>query len=136
MATPSVIASAKASATRASVAPRLTKSAPDLASVMTAASTEATHQVTMNRARDNRRIGSFPGKGVIEGAGIELFRRPDELSAADRRQHAIENACVSFFVRNRTPRNSLAVMVPERAQLCDVGSSSQRLNALPLRVRR
>src|SRR3974377_1909217 len=131
MATPSVIASVKASVTRASVAPRLTKSAPDLASATTAASTaggggrlaapagrEATHQVTMNRARDNRRIGSFPGKGVVEGAGIELFRRPDEFSAADRRQHAIENACVSFFVRNRTPRNSLAVMVPAHATLC------------------
>src|SRR5450755_4543020 len=69
MAVPSVIASTKESATRASVTPRLRSSAPVLASVITALSTsggggslalpisrDPIHQVTTNTATDNRRM--------------------------------------------------------------------------------
>src|SRR6201986_4761291 len=111
MAVPSAIASTKETATRASVTPRFTNSAPVLACAIMTCSTsggggslalptsrDTIHQVTKNTATDKRRIASVPGYGVIEGAGIELRRGSYEIPAADLRQLAIENACVFLFV--------------------------------------
>src|SRR5512147_1593892 len=124
MTVPSVIASTKESATRASVTPRLRNSAPLLASVIIACSTsggggslalptssEAIHQVTTNTATDSKRIASAPRYGVIERAGIKLRRRPDQITTADLLQHAIENACVFLFFGDGAARDSLAVTV-------------------------
>src|SRR5687767_440342 len=110
MAEPSDIARMKARATRASVAPRLRNSAPDLASAIIAASTvggggsfasptssEAIHQVATNTEKDSRRGTSVSRNRVIERTGIEFLRRPDKFAAADRRQHPVENARVGFF---------------------------------------
>src|SRR5712691_491909 len=109
MAEPSDIARTKARATRANVVPRLRNSAPDLASAIVAASTvggggsfaspastEAIHQVATNTENDRRRATSISRDRVIERTEIEFWRRPDQFAAADRRQHAVENARVGF----------------------------------------
>src|SRR4051812_39506320 len=114
MAAPSVIARVKASATRAKVTPRLRNKAPDPASASMAASTvggggsfaspassEAIHQVAKNTANDNRRGTSVSRDRVIEGAGIEFWRGPDEFAATGIGQHAVENARVGFLVGDR-----------------------------------
>src|SRR5450631_1908858 len=91
MAVPSVIASTKESATRASVTPRLRSSAPVLASVITALSTsggggslalpisrDPIHQVTTNTATDNRRmLVSLPewGDRTCPGQALAPARR-------------------------------------------------------------
>src|SRR5713226_9266691 len=111
MAAPSVIARVKARATRANVTPRLRNKAPDLASAIIAESTvggggsfasptscEAIHQVATNTENDRRRGTSISRDRVIERTGIEFLRRPDKFAAADRRQHAVEDARVGFFV--------------------------------------
>src|SRR5260370_30905309 len=111
MAAPSVIARVKARATRANVTPRLKNNAPDLASAIIAVSTtggggsfaspassEAIHQVARNTANDRRRSTSFSRDWVIECTGIEFLPRPAKLPAANRRQYAIDYACVGFFV--------------------------------------
>src|ERR1700709_1975589 len=103
MAAPSVIASVNASATRSSVTPRLMNSAPERASVTTAARTAggagslagpmsraAIHQLARNTANDRRRTTSVSGYRAVEGAGFELWRRPDQFATADIRQHAVE----------------------------------------------
>ncbi len=74
MAAPSVIASVKASVTRASVTPRWKNKSPDLASAIMVASTvggggsfaspassEAIHQVASSTANDSRRGTSASG---------------------------------------------------------------------------
>src|SRR6185295_3678143 len=147
MAEPSDIARVKASATRANVAPRLKNSAPDLASAIIAASTvggggsfaspissEAIHQVAMNTANDSRRGTSISRDRVIERTGIEFLRRTDEFAAADRRQHAVENAGVGFFVGDGTARNSFPIAIAVGAQGGSVGGPGQGRNLLPLRI--
>src|SRR5882757_1817102 len=124
MAEPSVIASVKASATRARVTPRLKNSAPERASVITAASTaggegsfaapvssEAIHQVAMKTTKDRRRSTSVSRDRLVEGAGIELRRGADQFAAADTGQHAIEHARIGFLVGDRAPRHALAIPV-------------------------
>ena len=51
---------------------------------------------------------------MIERAGVELSCLPDKLRTADRRQHAIENARVGFFVGDRAAGNSFADSDPDR----------------------
>src|SRR5712671_7933157 len=149
MAAPSVIARVKARATRANVTPRLKNNAPDLASAITTVSTaggagsfaspvssEAIHQVATNTANDRRFGTSVSRDRVIECAGIEFLCRPDKFAAADRRQHAIENARVGFLVGDGTARNSFPIAIAVGAQGCGVGSTGQRRNSLPLRIRR
>src|SRR5579859_5760615 len=148
MAVPSAIASTKETATRASVAQRLRNSAPVLAWAMMACSTsggggslalptnrDAIHQVTKNTATDSRRITSAPWYRVIERARIKLRRRPDEVRSADLRQHAIEDACVAFFLSYGPARNPLAVTVTIDAQRGRVGGAGEGLNPAPLRIR-
>src|SRR6185312_16236659 len=148
MAVPNAIASTKDTATRASVAPRLRNSAPVLAWAMIACSTsggggslapptnsEAIHQVTKNTATDSRRITSAPRYRVIERARIEPRRPPDEILAADLRQHAIEHARVALFLGYGPARDSLAVTVTIGAQRGGVGGAGEGLNLAPLRVR-
>src|SRR5712671_4222417 len=109
MAAPSVIANVKARATRANVTPRLRNSAPELASATMAASTAGgggsfcapassalAHQMARNAANDSSRSISVSGDGVIERTGSKLRRVPDDFAAADRRQHAVENARVGL----------------------------------------
>src|SRR5262249_35269924 len=147
MATPSVIASANASTTRASVAPRFRKSAPDLASAVNAARTAggagslslstsraATHQVARKTASDNRRIASVSGCRAIEGIRIKLRRWPDQLTAANFSQHMVERSRVGLLLGDGTPRNAFAVAVSIRVQGCLVGGSGQGLDLLPLAV--
>src|SRR6266536_1088042 len=147
MAAPSVIASVNASATRANVVPRLTNNAPDLASVIITASTAggagslaspassaAIHQVARNTTNDSRRSTSVPRDRVVERAGIELWRRPDKLAAADVSQHAIKYARVGLLVGDQAARNSVPVAIAIGAQRCGVGGAGQRCDLLPLRV--
>src|SRR5229473_3283982 len=122
MAEPIDIASVKARATRASVTPRLRNSAPERASVIIAASTTggggsfsgpassaAIHQVARNTMKDRRRSTSVSGDRVIERAGLELLRRPDQLAAADIGQHAIEHARIGLLVGDRAARDAFPV---------------------------
>src|SRR5215472_10704078 len=122
MALPSDIASTKASATRASVAPRCRNSAPDLASAIITLSTAggegsfapptnsaAIHQVARKTANETRRSTSVSGACVIERAGIELCCRPDQLGAPDLGQHAIQNACVGLLVIHAAAWNAVAI---------------------------
>src|SRR5439155_14075344 len=148
MAAPSDIASVKASATRASVTPRWKNKLPDRASAIMAASTaggggsfaspassEAIHQVARSTANDSRRGTSASRDRVIECPGIEFRRRPDKFAAADPSQHAVENARVGFFVRDRAARNSLPIAIAIGAQRGGVKSAGQWRNFLPLRIR-
>src|SRR5215475_11662519 len=122
MALPSDIASTKASATRARVAPRCRNSAPEAASAIITLSTAggegsfapptkdaAIHQTARNRTNDARRSTSISGDCVLEGAGIELRCGADEIAAADLGQHAVEHASVGLFVIDAPPRNAVAV---------------------------
>src|SRR5712675_585979 len=149
MAAPSVIASTKARATRANVTPRLKNNAPDLASAITTVSTaggagsfaspvssEAIHQVATNTANDSRFGTSVSRDRVVECTGIEFLRRPDKFAAADRRQHAVENARVGLLVGDGATRNSFPIAIAVSAQGCGVASAGQRRNSLPLRIRR
>src|SRR5882672_7000675 len=124
MEAPSVIASVKARATRASVTPRLKNSAPELASATIAASTAggggslsapasraAIHQVARNTVNDRRRSISVSG---------------------DR---AIENARVGFFVGDWPARNPFPIAIAVRAQGCSVGGPRQRRDLFPFRIR-
>src|SRR5438309_1530006 len=124
MALPSDIASTKASATRASVAPRCRNSAPLEASAMTTLSTAggegsfapptnsaAVHQIARSRAIDRRRNTSLSGDGVIEGAGVELGRRSDQITAAGLGEHAIEHARIRLLVGDAPARNAVAITV-------------------------
>src|SRR6266404_904808 len=129
MAEPSVIASVKASATRARVTPRLKNSAPERASVIIAANTmggggsfagpamsAAIHQVARNTVKDSRRSTSVSGGCVVEGAGRELRRRPDQFAAADISQHTIEDPRVGLLVGDRAARDSFPVTIAVDAQ--------------------
>src|SRR6478735_3341336 len=122
MALPSDIASTKASTTRASVAPRCRNSAPLAASWIITCSTSggdgsfapptnsaAIHQIARSRANETSRSTSVSGACVIERAGAQLRRRPDQVAAAGLGQHAIEHARVSFLVLDASLRNALAV---------------------------
>src|SRR6266699_6931925 len=148
MAVPNVIANVKARATRANVTPRLKNSAPELASVAIAASTAggggslsapasraAIHQVARNTANDRRRSISVAGTGAVECAGIEFVRRSRHVAPADRRQHAIENTRVGFFIGDRPARNPLPIAIAVGAQGCSVGGTRQRRDLFPLRIR-
>src|ERR1700688_2803631 len=148
MAAPTVIARMKAMATRAKVTPRLKNSAPERASAIMAVSTTggggsfagpassaAIHQVATNTRNDSRRSTSVSGNRVVEGAGLELLRRPDQFAAADIGQHAIEHARIGFFVGDRAARNSFPIAIAVRAQRGAIGSARQRCNGLPLGIR-
>src|SRR5512139_2271702 len=148
MALPSDIASTKASATRASVAPRCRNSAPDDASATITLSTAggegslapptnsaAIHQIARNRANDRRRSTSVSANRVIEGAGIELRHRPDQVAAADLGQHAIENARIRLFVSDAAARDSLAIAVAIGLQQGGIAGAGQRRDLLPRRIR-
>src|SRR6185369_5653112 len=148
IAAPSAIASVKASATRANVTPRWKKRLPDRASAIMAANTvggggsfaspasrEPIHQVARSTANDSRRGTSASRDRLIECPGIELRRRPDKFAAADLCQHAVENACVGFFVRDRATRNAFPIAIAIGAQRCGVGSAGEWRNFLPLRIR-
>src|ERR1700730_5164476 len=131
MAAPSVIASVKARATRANVTPRLKNSAPELASATAAASTAggggsfppppssaAPPQTARNTANHRRRSISVSGDGAIECAGVKFGRRSDKFATADRRQHAIKNARVGFFVGHGGAGNTFPITVAVGAQGC------------------
>ena len=94
------MASAKATATRASVAPRLKASAPERASltIMSAtacgsgsmrgpASCAPTYQAAISSASET---AATPRSLLrpVEGAAVELARRAHQLGAADLGQHA------------------------------------------------
>src|SRR5260221_746359 len=136
MATPSVIANVKARATRANVTPRLKNSAPELASAMIAASTTggggsfsppassaAPHQVARNTVNDRRRSISVSRDRMIECARVKFLRRSYNLAATDRRQHAVENARVGFFVGDRATGNSFSITIAVGRQGCSVGGT-------------
>src|SRR5437773_2731818 len=118
MALPSDIARTKESATRASVAPRCRNSAPlDASATMTLStaggegsfapptSSAAIHQIARNRANESRRSTSVSGDCVIERAGIELRRRPNQVAAAGLGQHAVEHARIGLLVSDAPTRN-------------------------------
>src|SRR5258708_15731141 len=147
MAARGVIAKVKARATRASVPPRLKNRAPELASATIAASTggggssfsppasrAAPHQVARNTVNERRRSISVSGDCAIEGAGGKLLRPPDKFAAADRRQHAIENARVGFFVGDRATGNSFPITIAVGPQGCSVGGTRERRNLFPFRI--
>src|SRR6266576_3068108 len=147
MAPPSVIANVKARATRANVTPRLKNSTPELASAAIAASTAggggsfsppassaAPHQVARNTVNDRRRSISVSGECAIECAGGKLLRPPNNVAAADCRQHAIENARVGFFVGDRAAGNSFPITIAVGPQGCNVGGTRERRNLFPFRI--
>src|SRR5439155_11169338 len=147
MAAPSVIANVKARATRTSVTPRLKNSAPELASSTIAASTAggggsfsppassaAPHQVARNTVNDRRRSISVSGDCAIECAGGKLLRPPDNFAAADRRQHAVENARVGFFVGDRATGNSFPITIAVGTQGCSVGGTRERRDLFPFHI--
>src|SRR5213080_3967932 len=122
MALPSDIASTKARATRASVAPRCRNSAPLAASAIMTSSTAggegsfapptnsaAVHQTARNRANETRRSTSISGNCVIEGARIEFGRGPNQITAAGLGQHAVEHARIGLLVSDAPPRNAVAI---------------------------
>src|SRR6266702_8242235 len=148
MALPSDIASTKDSATRASVAPRCRNSAPLEASAMMTLSTAggagsfapptnsaAVHQIASSRAIDRRRSTSVSGHGVIEGAGIELGRRSDQVATADLGQHAIEHARIRLFVGDVSSRNAVAIAVAVGLEHGGIGRAGERGDLVPGRVR-
>src|SRR5215469_2680788 len=148
MATPSVIASVKESATRANVAPRLKNKAPELASAIIAFMTAggagsfelstnraAIHQVVRNTANDTKRSTLVSGDQMIECARVKFRRRPHEIVPADASQHAIENTRVFFFVIDRTTWDSFTVVVTIGLQRCRISSARQPRDAFPLRIR-
>src|SRR6185369_3205556 len=147
MALPSDIASTKASATRASVAPRCRNSAPLDASAMMTLSTAggegsfapptnsaAIHQVARNRENERRRSTSVSGDCVIEGAGIELGRRPDQVAAAGLGQHAIEHARIRLLVGDASARNAVAIAVTVGLEHDGIARAGERRDLLPGRV--
>src|SRR3954471_16115607 len=118
MALPTDIASTKARVTRASVAPRCRNSAPLDASAMMTSSTAggegslapptnsaASHQIAKNRTNESRRSTSVSGDCVIESAGVELGRRPDQIATTHLGENAVEHARVRFFVIDAPARN-------------------------------
>src|SRR5260370_14662791 len=148
MAEPTDIARVKASATRASVTPRLRNSAPERASVIIAASTmggggscsgpassAAIHQVARNTMKDKRRSTSVSGDCVEERAGLELWRRPDQFAAADPCQHTIEHARVGLLVGDQAARDSFPVTIAIDAQRRGIGGARQWRDLFPLRIR-
>src|SRR5215831_1099835 len=148
MATPSVIASVKESATRANVAPRLKNKAPELASAIIAfmtaggagsfelsTSRAAIHQVARNTANDTRRSTLVSGDQMKKCARVKFWRRPHEIAPADAGQHAIENTGVLFFVIDRTTWNSFPVAVTIGPQRRRISCARQGRDAFPLPVR-
>src|SRR5579871_640690 len=121
---PMVMASVKASATRASVTPMLKNNAPDAASVIATcitaggpgslllpANSAAIHHVARKIRKDSRRSTSVSRQCVIIGAGVEVGGRSDEVVAADAGQHVIEHARILFLVLDAAVRDALAVAV-------------------------
>src|SRR4051812_27245577 len=148
MALPSDIASTKASATRASVAPRCRNRAPLDASAMMTLSTAggegsfapptnsaAIHQVARNRENERRRSTSVSGDRVIEGAGIELGRRPNQVTSADLGEHAIEHARIRLLVNDAPARNAVAIAVAVGLEDGRIARAGERRDLVPGGVR-
>src|SRR5262245_10775872 len=145
---PSAMAITNATATRASVAPRLIASAPELASstiasatacgsgsIRAPASCEPTYQAAINAASEmSRAPKSFTRGRAIEGAGRKLARRPDQLGAPDLRQHAIERARIRLLVAERPAHDTFAVARPIDRKRGRIADADARRQPLPFRL--
>src|SRR3954453_12084295 len=149
MALPSDIASTKESATRASVAPRCRNSVPLEASATMTLSTAdgegsfgpptnsaAIHQIARNRTKERRRSTSVSGDCVIEGAGVELGRRPDQVAAADLGEYAIEHARIGLLVDDAPARNAVAVALAIGLEHGWIGRAGEWGDLVPGRIGR
>src|SRR5579883_100539 len=145
---PMVMASVKASATRASVTPMLKNSAPDSASVITTcitaggagslvlpASSAAIHHVARKIRNDKRRSTSISAKRVIIGARVEVRCRSHELRAADAGQHVVEHARILLLVLDPAMRNAFAVAVAIGMQGRGIARAGQLGNVVPGAIR-
>src|SRR4051812_5502315 len=147
---PSAMARVNATATRASVAPRLKASAPERASSTMASATacgsgsrrapaicEPAYQAAMSRTREmSLAPNSLPRGGAVECSSSELARRPDQLSAADLREDAVEGPRIGLLFGNRTPHDAFAVTLAVDRERARIGDADARGKPLPFGLRR
>src|SRR5262249_47515760 len=146
---PSAMAMTNATATRASVAPRLTASAPERASSTMASATacgsgsrrsparlEPAYQAAISSASEmSRAPKSLPRGRPVESAGRELARRADQLRAADFREHEVEGARVGLLVGERPAHDAFAVALAIDRERARIGGADAPREALPLPLR-
>src|SRR3954469_10204530 len=125
IATPTAMASEKASVTRASVTPSCQNSSPERASATMVAATavgggsmrspashDARTHVPMNSASDRSRNISETGREAEEGPRRQRRRAADEARAPLRRQDAEQRAGIGLLGFDGAPRNALAIALP------------------------
>src|SRR6476646_1241616 len=147
---PSAMARVKATATRASVAPRLKASAPERASSTMASATacgsgssrapancEPAYQAAISRMREmSLAPNSLPRGGAVECSRRELARRSDQLSAANVGKHPVEGPRIGLLCGDRTPHDAFAVTLAVDRERARVGHADARGKPLPFGLRR
>src|SRR5262245_9664247 len=151
MTEPSAMAMTNATATRASVAPRLNASAPERASstiaVATAcgsgnrrapASCDPAYQAAMSRTSEKSLApkNSLPRGRPVEGSGRKLACRADQLGAADLGEHAIERPRILLLLGRRPAHDALAVALAVDRKRVRVADADARREPLPFVRRR
>src|SRR4051812_3260407 len=148
MTVPSSIAIAKAAATRASVVPRLTTSAPLRASFTMASATVCgsgnrrgpasrapTNQAAMKSPNETSRATTlFSRHRAIERAGRQFMGRTHQLGAADLGEDSIEAAGVGLFLGQRAPHDTFAVARTIDRERSRVARTDARRQPLPFGV--
>src|SRR5262245_39637954 len=148
IATPTAMASEKASATRASVMPSCQNSSPERASATMVAATvvgggsmrsPASHDpkthVPMNSTSDRSRSILQTGRNAEERSRRQRGRVADEARAALRSQNAEERAGIGLLGVDRAARNALAIAVTVGLEGCGIGGAGEARDALPFGVR-
>src|ERR1700704_515731 len=147
---PSAMASVNATATRASVAPRLKASAPERASSTIASATacgsgsrrapascEPAYQAAMSRTREMSLAPKLlPCGGAVEGSGRELARRPDQLRTADIGEHEVQGPRIGLLFGDRTAHNAFAIALTVDRERARVGDADPGCEPLPFGLRR
>src|SRR5208283_582320 len=151
---PKAIASAKATATRASVTARFKNKAPDQASVAMTDRTasgdgsvpvedtrEPTCQTSSNRISGSSRSKKalvFPGRqtdtAFIVSLLIKFLCRAGEVRAAGLGEDLVENPRVGGFLFDRPPRDAIDIDLPVKGELCFVANFDLPGDVLPIRV--
>src|SRR5262245_6112759 len=146
MTEPSAMAMTNATATRASVAPRLKASAPERASSIIAIATacgsgsscDPAYQAARSRTSEKSLApkNSLPCGRPVEGSGRELARRADQLGAADLREHPIERPRIRLLLGRRPAHDALAVALAVDRKRARVADADARRKPLPFVRRR
>src|SRR6185312_8385895 len=77
-----------------------------------------------------------PRGGPVECSSRELARRPDQLSAADLGEDAIEGPRIGLLFGDRTPHDALAVALAVDRERARIGDADARRQPLPFGLRR